>query len=333
MKTLKLISPILTLLYTTSFVQAQIIGPFTNQFLQGTAVANDSLNYVNPTPITNSTVAYNTIDDTTGNRYVGAPPPPATPTDLNDFTIIASNTFINNAGNPQSATITNTTSINPLSNSRIQHNQGYSAANAVPGWVNNPGHLITNSLEIRFASHLNVTRLQLNVGSLNTVGVAWEHSLVQILDDTMTPFSAVTGPSWTLGAPGQYLTAAATGGYTGTAGLGNYVAASTGTVTNVGGTTGTGTSGPGDAPPTLDTDTTWGPTPFTRIGGFRLITFFEDVRGAGNGATNFTSSLLDFTITYTIPEPGTVASLALGVAFLGLVGYRHLRRRVPQSQV
>jgi hypothetical protein len=296
-------------------------------------------------------VSYNIIDDTNGTLYTSNinnpawPPPANPPTDKNDITIITSNTFTPNGTltytNPSPNY--NDTVLNPTSNpSRIQHSQGYKAANVVgnhqstnppPGpWTNNPGHVIENRVEIRFASHLSVYSLIVNVNSLNSAGICWEYTLLQLLDANMQPFSPVTGPTWTLGATGQYLAAGA--GYSGNAGVGNIVAGDTGTVSGVGSNnTSGGTAGSLDTPGPLgwffnSNNAAHFNLPMnTKIGGFRFITWLEDVRGSGNAASNFTSSLFSFTISGVIPEPGQVAGMLLLVSGAVAVFLRRLRQR------
>ncbi|MBY0477615.1 MAG: T9SS type A sorting domain-containing protein [Chitinophagaceae bacterium] len=103
--------------------------------------------------------------------------------------------------------------------------------------------------------------------------------------------------------------------FSGQAGIGNYIAASKGTVLNVGtAATTSGTSGANDAMGAFNY-TTVGLAAGTIIGGIRWTTYFEDVRGTGNASTNFTSSLLDFTITGSI-------STVLPVSWGGFSGYR-----------
>jgi hypothetical protein len=326
-----------TALAAVGSAQSQI--NFTNlQILQGPPVVatSDSLAHAPSTPLTNTTTSFNIIDDTTATLYTGGPPPPATPTDLNDIILIANNSFTPNGTLTYTNPTNNSTVLNPGPASRIQHSQGYQAANSPanhqstnppPGpWTNNPGHVMENFLEVRFASHITVNNITITISSPNTAGVAWEYSLLQLLDQNMLPFNPVTGPGWTLGGLAQYNTAALTGGYNGLAGNGNIVMASTGTVLNVGGNTSSGTSGPLDGVASYNSLSDFNIPAGTRIGGFRFITWFEDVRGGGNGTTNFTSSVFDFTISGFIPEPGQVVGLSLLAVGMCVFALRRLSR-------
>jgi hypothetical protein len=121
---------------------------------------------------------------------------------------------------------------------------------------------------------------------------------------------------------------AAGAGFSGPAGVGNFIAASTGTVIDVGtAATANGSSGTNDTISSFNY-TMAGLTPGTQIGGITWTTYLEDVRGMSNSGTNLTSSLLDFTISgqadvSSVPEPATCGALAgLAMTVLSLTSRR-----------
>lgn len=200
-------------------------------------------------------------------------------------------------------------------------------------WTNtptadNPGTIASATLRVTFADHVQVTDASVVFSSLNTAGAAWEYSVLRFFDPAGNYFSNISGPGWTIGAAGQYLTADGTSGFTGQAGVGNYVAASTGTVQNVGTSqTSTGTSGASNNL-TL-TYTLAGLSPGTQVGGWEWSSYLEDVRGTSNTTSSFTSSMMDFTVTgIAVPEPSTAA--LLGGAVLA-AGWARWRRRGGQT--
>ena len=168
---------------------------------------------------------------------------------------------------------------------RIRGRVGYTGAPP----TNNPGTRQWYEVEVRFACHLDVRELTLSLSSLNTAAISWEFSQVSFLDESYQPFStpSVVPPYLAFGS-----------GMTGPDGVGNFIAASTGTVQGVGtSVTSTGTSGAGDNV----TLTHAGPSGVgldggQRIGGFVWRTTAEDVRGTSSGNSNVTASLFGLTI-------------------------------------
>lgn len=168
---------------------------------------------------------------------------------------------------------------------RILGRVGYTGAPP----TNNPGTRQWYEVEVRFACHLDVRELTLSLSSLNTAALAWEFSQVSFLDESYQPFSTPTmvPPYLAFGI-----------GMTGPDGVGNFIAASTGTVVGVGtNLTSQGTSGTGDNVTLAHA----GPSGVgldggQRIGGFVWRTTLEDVRGTSSGNTNVTASLFRLTI-------------------------------------
>lgn len=180
----------------------------------------------------------------------------------------------------------------------------------------NPGTRISNSVTLLFESHLDVTEFSFDVNSLNTRGIAWEFTTIEFLDPSGAPMNAAPAIDPYLshteidGSPSQ----------------GVYVLDEKGTVLNVG--TSDVSSGSSNSnenfTSTGDLDySDVGIDVGTSIGGIRMTTFLEDVRGTTDGNTNFTSRLIDFTFSGTIdpppvPEPGTTSLMLLGVATVAL---------------
>ncbi|MDB6080601.1 MAG: hypothetical protein JWO82_4348 [Akkermansiaceae bacterium] len=196
----------------------------------------------------------------------------------------------------------------PTSTGRFTASHSYAGAVG----VNNPGSLTSNSVTLTFGSHVSVIDLSLHGLSFNTAGIAWEYSVIEFLRPDGSSFSA---------APtiGSYLSQASINGSPST---GWYVIDSRGTVAGVGGSSTTaGTSGSNDnlAGAGLGYANV-GLAPGTAIGGVRITTFLEDVRGTANGATNFTSSFTDFTFSGAVvpePAPALICAVAGGLFLLG----------------
>lgn len=184
--------------------------------------------------------------------------------------------------------------------------------------TDNPGRLSSNTITITFGDHLSITDLSMNGSSFNTAGVAWEYTVIEFFRPDGSSFS--TAPTI-----GSYLTHTSIDG---SPSAGWYVLDNKGTVTGVG----TSQTTTGANPPNENLTVTGGLgytnvglAPGTQIGGIRVTTFLEDVRGTGNGSTNFSSSLTEITISGSIvPEPSTAV---LALAGLGVAGL--YRRRQP----
>jgi hypothetical protein len=268
------------------------------QFLSGTAASGEVLNTVGPVPLSGGTpFPYNTIKDTDGTKLA------TDNMDVKDFTL---------SGSSIEGTLGNATiQLNPSGAlARVRLSQGYDGTVS----TNNPGSVTCNTFTLKFNNNIMVTDASFNLNSLNTAGIAWEYSVIQLLNASGSPFSDVSGPSFTPGSASQYVSAGV--GYSGQAGMGNFVSASTGTVTGVGtNSTTSGTSGTNDAISSFGYSTV-GLTTGTQIGGITMTTCLEDVRGTSDGATNFTSSLFDFTIT------GCIASSPAPVEFFDFLGKR-----------
>ena len=275
---------LLTFIVSTAVAQTA----FTNvQFLTGASNTGEPLNTTATTVFNNNTVfPFNTINDVTGAKLT------VDNGDIKDFNFSGNSILaITNAPVTTNATVR----LNPSSNSRIQFDHGYSGTEP----SNNPGMVNTNTLKLLFSSNLVVRDASFSFSSINTAGVAWEHTVIQFLDVNGVPFSPITGPAWTLGIPSSYLTAAATGGFSGNAGVGNFVAASTATNTGVGtNTVASGANGPNDLLTLTYANT--GLPANTIIGGIQWTTYLEDVRGISNTNSNFTASLFDFTLSGTV---------------------------------
>lgn len=275
------------------------------QFMSGSTAGAEVLNLASPGQNLNGTdYGYNIIDNSTGAKLV------TTNGDANDITLTSSNS----AGALGSAT----SFLSPSSASgRIRDDHGFTGAVN----VSNPGSVNRNTVTLRFGSLMSVTDASFNFSSVNTAGIAWEYTVIQLLDLNGNEFNPVTGLAFIPGATSQYGVGA---GFSGQAGAGNFVAASKGTVTGVGGNlVASGTNGTNDNIGTLNYALV-GLAAGTQIGGIRWTTYLEDVRGTSNGNTNFTSSLLDFNITGSfVPEPGT--SMLTLVTCLGLLVRRSRR--------
>ena len=270
------------------------------QFLTNSTQNTEVLSQASSTQVlaSNTVLALSTINDVTGAKLV------TENGDNKDFLLSG----ISTTGALGGATVT----LNPSGSfSRVRADHSYIGAVT----ANNPGTVVSNTFTLKFNANLTVTAASFNFSSLNTSGVAWEYSVIQFLDVSGNPFSTLTNPGFTIGAPAQYSTANAlsTVGFTGQAGMGNFIAAKSNTVTGVGGTTASGTSGTNDNLGTLNYAQV-GLMAGTVIGGIRWSTYLEDVRGTTNGNTSFTSSLLDFTIT------GSVSNVVLAADKLSFKG-------------
>jgi hypothetical protein len=281
---------------------------FTNvQFLTGSTAGTEVLNLASPGQVLTSTlVQYNTINDTTGAKLT------TDNGDAKDFTLSGSSTT--GALGKTRAVVGAARASTPLDavdSGRVGFQHSYT--NAPTG--NNPGTIESNIFTLLFNSNLTVTDASFDFSSLNTKGIAWEYSVLQFLDTAGNPFSALTNPGWALGTASQY-GVGPTAGFSGVAGIGNFIAASKGTVIGVG-TSKTQTEGADNGPNDNIAALNYalvGLTPGTQIGGIRWTTYLEDVRGASNDSTNFTSSLFDFTISgntaaATVPTPALLPGL------------------------
>ncbi|MCP9885819.1 hypothetical protein KBY97_11895 [Synechococcus sp. ATX 2A4] len=328
----------------TAGLQAQA-APLTNlQFLTGppgaagcTAPASPAgcevLNLLLPGQVLagHQSFAYNTINDLTGAKLV------TNNGDLNDF-LLSGNSSVGGLGYGRVA-LGATAAASPfpaVAPSRVQASHGFTTGVS----INNPGSVTANSFQLLFNSNLVVTAASFNFSSLNTAGLAWEYSVIQFLNPAGSPFSAVAAPglTFTPGASSQYLSAGE--GFSGQAGVGNYVAALTRTVLNVANSNPTSTSN-ATRPGSNGTDNNLllnyaraGLTANTQIGGIRWTTYLEDVRNTDNNPSNLTASLLDFSITGTVsndpgpvPIPGPLPLLGVAAAFGSA---RKLRQRIRQ---
>jgi MYXO-CTERM domain-containing protein len=326
----------------SSGLQAQAAPVTDVQFLSGTPpgctaptppAGCEVLNLVLPGQVLagNQVFAYNTIDDLSGDKLVTGNG------DLNDF-LLSGNSTVGALGYGRVA-LGATAAATPfpaVATSRVQASHGFTTSVT----SNNPGSVTANSFQLLFNTNLVVTAASFNFSSLNTAGLTWEYSVIQFLDAAGSPFSAVAAPALTFtpGASSQYLLAGA--GFSGQAGLGNYVAALTRTVLNVANSdptstsnaTRSGTNGSDDN--LLFNYARAGLTANTQVGGIRWTTYLEDVRNTDNNSTNLTSSLLDFSITGTVsndpgpvPIPGPLPLLGVAAAFGSA---RRLRQRIRQ---
>ena len=297
---------------------------FTNlQFLSGDTVGTEVLNLASPGQILsgNSPFLYNTIDDNTGTKLV------TSNGDLADFTLsgLSTSGALGAALGAARVVIGATGSsspLSPVSSGRVGAQQSFTGTVS----SNNPGTVISNSFQLLFNSNLAVTDASFNFSSLNTAGSSWEYSVIQLLNAAGNPFSTLTNPGFTVGAASQHATASSLlfpgGGFTGQAGVGNFIAAQTKTVSGVGTiSTSSGMSGDNDNISGFDYNLA-GLSPGTQIGGIRWTTYFEDVRGTGNNASNFSSSLLDFTIS------GTVTPVTAPLPLLGATAAFSMARRI-----
>lgn len=188
---------------------------------------------------------------------------------------------------------------------RFIANHGYSGTVG----VNNPGTIISNSVTLTFGDHLTVTDLSLRAQSINTRGLAWEYTLIEFLRPDGSSFS--TAP-----VIGDYLSHTSINGSPST---GWYVLDAKSTVSGVGtDRTVSSLSGSGDNIAGLGYAEV-GLAPGTVIGGIRITTYLQDVRGTSNGPTNLTSSFIDFTFSGSVvPEPTSALLAASGLGMTAL---------------
>lgn len=282
-----------------TITQAYATGPtpFTNlQFLTGSTVGSEVLNLASPGQLLggNTTFLYNTMNDANGLKLI------TDNGDKKEFKL---------SGLSTSGLLgTTSISLSPSSASgRVRLDHGFSGTVS----SNNPGRVNSNTFTLLFTDNLEITDASFNLSSMNTAGVTWEYTVIQLLNSNGIPFSTLTNPGWTLGANSQYFVGPATG-FSGPAGIGNYIAASKLTVTGVGlNNTISGTSGPNDNFASFNYSTVGLPSG-TIIGGIRIITYLEDVRGINNGSSNLTTSLLDFNISGIICPVVVVVVPTLG---------------------
>lgn len=297
---------------------------FTNlEFLSGSTAGTEVLNLASPGQILsgNTPFAYNTINDNNGAKLV------TSNGDLPDFTLSGlSTTGALGAARVVLGATGSSTPFGSVDSGRVGAQQSFTATVS----SNNPGTVISNSFQLLFNSNLAVTDASFNFSSLNTAGLTWEYSVIQLLDAAGNPFNSLTNPGFTVGAASQYATAASSilfpGGFSGQAGFGNFIAAQTKTVLGVGtNLTAEGTNGDNNNIASFNYALA-GLTPGTQIGGIRWTTYLEDVRGTSNGVTNLTSGLLDFTISGTVmPVPAPLPLLGAAAAFsMG----RRIRKRI-----
>jgi hypothetical protein len=293
---------------------------FTNQqFLSGSTAGTEVLNLASPGQVLSGSTPYqyNTINDATGSKLT------ISNGDSNDFTLSGSSTT--GALGTTRAVLGSIGASSPLSSvesARIGAQHSYTK----PVSSNNPGSVESNSFRLIFNSTIMVTDATFNFSSLNTQGITWEYSVLQFLDFSGNPFSPLSGPSWTIGSASQYLLAGS--GFSGQAGIGNFIAASTGTVTNVGtAQSAEGANGPRDNISALNYALV-GLTPGTQIGGITWTTYLEDVRGTNNVASNFTSALLDFSISGRTVEAVPTPALLPGLMATGLSVWRRRQKLV-----
>lgn len=185
----------------------------------------------------------------------------------------------------------------------------HSFAGTVPG--NNPGSLNSNTITLAFGGHMSVTDFSMRGLSFNTSGIAWEYTVVEFFRPDGSSFT--TAPTI-----GNYASHTSIGG---SPSQGWFVMDSKGTVTGVGTSqTVSGVSGPNDNIGIAGLGyADVGLAAGTTIGGIRITTYLEDVRGTTNTNTNFTSSFTEFTISGSIvPEPSSalLAAGGLGLAML-----------------
>ncbi len=299
--------------------QALAATPFNNvQFLTGNVAGTEVLNLASPGQLlTGSPFPYNTLNDATGAKL-------ATDNgDLKDFSFSGSSA---SSGLGAARVVLGASGASSPFSSVDSGRVGAQHSFTGTAGTNNPGTIISNSTTLLFNSHLTITDASFNFSSLNTRGTTWEYSTLQFLDPSGNVFSPLSPQSWTIGASGQY--AAAGSGFSGIAGMGNWISASTGTVNGVGTSqTSNGSNGPNDNLPSF-TPQFVGLAANTQIGGIRWVTYLEDVRGTTNGGSNLTSSLLDFTISGTISTTAPVARVPGPLPLLGVAMAFGCSRRI-----
>jgi hypothetical protein len=284
---------------------------FTNlEFLSGSSAGTEVLNLASPGQALtgNTQYSFNTINDSTGAKLTSSNG------DISDFIVFGSSSAgLLGSARSGIGSLPSSSPLGSADSGRFTNQESYTGTVS----SNNPGTISSSSYTLRFSSNLIVTDATFNFSSLNTAGITWEYSVIQLLDSTGTPFSSITGPGFTLGATSQYLSAGS--GFTGQAGIGNYVSASTGTVIGVG--TSSNSSGSNGSSDNLSNFNyaQAGLASGTQIGGIQVTTYVEDVRGTADGNSGFTSSLLDFSISgQTVPEPSSSLLVATGAILLAI---------------
>ncbi|MGJ8655613.1 MAG: PEP-CTERM sorting domain-containing protein [Akkermansiaceae bacterium] len=263
----------------------------------------DFSEYAFSTGTISGSTGFNLINDTTGAELI------SDNGDLDDLTITITTSIPSNAaGAHADAEIT---SGGLVSN----HGWGNTFANTYSAATpNNPGTLIKQTIRMSFANHLSIQDFETDFRSLNTRGITWEHTELAYLKKDGSYFTAAP-------AVGDYLSwQAAAAAEQGSPSQGWWLAASTGTVTNVGtvttvaGSNGslenmTNTGGTNDTMTYSDVGLAAG----TEVGGFEWTVYLYDNRGQDNNQTNWTVTQNFFEITgEVVPEPSSAMLLGLG---------------------
>ena len=223
-----------------------------------------------------------------------------------------------------------------LSGGGLRSNHGFSKSFSntyLTGASANPGTVVSQTIRVTFANHLNITNFETDFSSMNTRGRTWEHSQLGLFDengvfftgapalgDYLTWQNATTvSPSWDIGSEG------AGNGASGSPSQGWFVAASTATVRDVGldlslaGNNGSRENFTGTNGDSIFTYVDVGLPAGTRIGGYEWTTFAEDTRGPLNNFSSWTTTQTGITLTSTVivPEPSAFFLTLMGSAFLG----------------
>jgi len=249
-------------------------------------------------------IGYNVINDSTGFKI-------ASVGELSSSTGDRSDLFLDftNAATPVGSA---TWQWQPASSGR------FTATHALgdTGIENNPGDLISSTITITFGNHLTIDDLSFTGSSFNTSGIAWEYAIVEFFKPDGSSFSEAPEISRFL----DHMS------YNGSPSTGWFVIDSTQTVMDVG----TGKTANSGVSGTYDMLTSGlgyddaGLAVGTQIGGVRITTYLEDVRGTSNGNTTFTSSISSINLSGTIvPEPATGTLTGLAGIFLWI------RKRKP----
>jgi hypothetical protein len=258
------------------------------------------------------TVFYNTTNDLTGATWAPA------------ATIPGSDTWDIKVTYSFGATTPGTSSADRMSVDYSTGNVGQLTAtkqfNETPVSTNS-GTRYYSRMRMEFSPHFNVTDLTARFNSLNTAGITWEFATVAYLDQSGSYFASAPTID-----PYLAFNAANAGGLQGRVAEGWWYAASTGTVTGVGGTTGAGSNGTYDSmngsTSELRAFAASGNRAFTsapaQLGGMEFTSYLEDVRGTGQPASGLTASWTQFTFTATtfVPEPSSITLVLLVLPFL-----------------
>lgn len=301
--------------YTSSLVLLALISSLMPSQAITTLIEFDEAGFNGGGFITSgSSTSYNVLNDTTGAELTSDDGGAA------DFTISYSST-INSTATGTNANAEIGSSTTNGSDLRLTHEYKKDFANSyAEGTANNPGGTICHTVTITFGAHLVVTDFVANLSSLNTVGIAWETSIIALLDASGNPFS-------TIPTVGDYNS---TTSYEGSPSTGVWQGTNTGTVSGVGDDeTASGVATVNDSMKSVANRFNYdkvGLTAGTQVGGIQLSVCLEDVRGQNNNATGFTTTIQDFTIDYTlnevtvpaVPEPSSAMLSLLGAAFLFL---------------